>query len=96
MGSIISGPKTPTIQVVQSPAASATSSNTTSTASVTDTATSEIDEAQNDTQIASALRTDSLLRRSRGRFGTIASSFRGFFGDDGGDATQAPKTLLGE
>ncbi|MEM6781026.1 MAG: hypothetical protein AAF569_04100 [Pseudomonadota bacterium] len=50
--------------------------------------------APSDEELASEVRQENLLRRSRGRFGTILSGFRGVFTDQGN--TDGRKTLLGE
>ena len=92
MGKILSGPKAPPIQqVVQAPTPS-TAIDTSASTTQTDTGT----DVETDTQISTALRQESLLRRSRGRLGTINTSFRGFFDDVGNSLNNARKTLLGE
>lgn len=50
--------------------------------------------APNEEEIALEARKESLLRRSRGRFGTILTGFRGFLSST--DANDTRKTLLGE
>ncbi len=66
----------------------------------TPTAASQVDTAETDggdssvPQSASEAREQSLLRRSRGRFGTVQTSFRGLLGLSNTDT--ARKTLLGE
>ena len=52
--------------------------------------------APTDAEIAAEARTESLLRRSRGRFGTILTGFRGFLDESNRDETTSRKTLLGE
>ncbi|MCI5061304.1 MAG: hypothetical protein MRY79_09605 [Alphaproteobacteria bacterium] len=49
-----------------------------------------------DAQIAAEQRTQSLLRRSRGRQGTILTGFRGFLEASGELGNRTRKTLLGE
>jgi hypothetical protein len=46
-------------------------------------------------EIATEARTENLLRRSRGRLGTILTGFRGFL-DSNKDQSTKRKTLLGE
>lgn len=85
MGSLTSGPKAPAPspqQVVYVPPASST---TPAAVTSPDAPTAEA---------AATARTQSLLSRSRGRLGTIATSFRGFLGEQ--DASAKRKTLLGE
>lgn len=50
---------------------------------------------KSDAEIAAEGRRESLLRRNRGRFGTILTSFRGFL-DQTSESGQSKKTLLGE
>lgn len=52
--------------------------------------------AKSDEEIAAAARTKSLLRRSRSRFGTILTGFKGFLSPNEGTNTSDRKTLLGE
>lgn len=49
-----------------------------------------------DAEVATKNRTQSLLRRSRGRLGTIVSGFRGFLNPIENDSGASRKTLLGE
>ncbi len=91
MGKILSGPKAPSVQYVVSNPTSTSSTTDSATSTATDTST-QADESQ----ISSELRTESLLRRSRGRLGTVTSSFRGFLDSVGNTAETARKTLLGE
>lgn len=49
-----------------------------------------------DEQIAAESRTDSLLRRSRSRFGTIFTGFKGFLSQSEKSESAGRKTLLGE
>ncbi len=84
MGSISKKPKAPTIQYITNPVQTV----------VAEPTTTVVSEPGNLEVNASEARTESLLRRSRGRFGTIATSFRGFFNTANND--QQRKTLLGE
>lgn len=64
-----------------------------------DTATQNTSAEENDTRISAAqLRQENLLQRSRGRFGTILTGFRGLLDtSDNANASRTPrKTLLGE
>lgn len=47
-------------------------------------------------EVATEARQQSLLRRSRGKFGTILTSFRGFLDAKNTNDTPNRKTLLGE
>lgn len=51
---------------------------------------------KSDDAIKEESRTESLLRRSRGRFGTILTGFRGFLSQQDKPEEKGPKTLLGE
>ncbi len=55
---------------------------------------------QTDEEISATARTESLLRRSRSRFGTILTGFKGFLspteGASGSASSSGRKTLLGE
>lgn len=87
MGSISKKPKAPTIQYVVAP----TPSYTPTTPAVNE----PVVPSKTDDQISGEARTESLLRRTRGRLGTIATSFKGFL--SGVDSPSSPrKTLLGE
>lgn len=83
MGSINSRPKAPVVQpynpVVTNPPVVETSN----------------EPIKSDAEIEAEGRRESLLRRNRGRFGTILTSFRGFL-DQSSDNEQGKKTLLGE
>lgn len=85
MGSISSRPPAPTTRVVyvQQPA--------TTTPSVS--SASEQDTGPSQEEVAAQSRRENLLRRSRGRFGTVLSGFRGVFTSQG---NSTGKTLLGE
>lgn len=88
MGSITKKPKAPAITyVVRNEPVSATAS--------TPATPAPVEPEKTDSQIKAESRTDSLLCRSRGRFGTIATSFRGFL-DSANNQQSQPKTLLGE
>lgn len=86
MGSITKKAKTPAVTIVN-PVTPTTIPVSTTTVS---------DPGPTDTEISTASRTSSLLRRSRGRLGTIATSFRGFLSDKAGELNSKRKTLLGE
>ena len=89
MGSLASRPKVPQVRtvVVQQPVPQSQTP--------VKTATPSVDQpARTDDQIASDVRTDDLLRRSRGRSGTILTSFRGLQGAS--EQADGRKTLLGE
>lgn len=86
MGSITKRPKTPTVTYVK---------QTVPTSVVASTSETTAAPTQTETEISTESRTDSLLRRSRGRFGTIATSFRGLLSSADNNENQ-PKTLLGE
>jgi len=91
MGSIFGRPKT------------ATSTAPTTTTTQTSSAATETDNEPSISEQQATARTSSLLRRSRGRLGTITTSFKGFL--DTKNSSQNPfanaqstqrKTLLGE
>ena len=84
MGSINSRPKAPPVSTIKPIAAIAPVSVTTA---------SELESNEQD--LASESRQESLLRRSRGRLGTILTGFRGFLNSSNTDA-ETRKTLLGE
>jgi hypothetical protein len=84
MGSIIKKPKAPVIKRVAPRAQTP----------VTPTVVEPTETKKTDEEISADARTQSLLRRSRGRFGTIATSFRGFLNSS--DNNTQRKTLLGE
>ncbi len=88
MGSLSSRPKAPATQIVYVPSAGA---NSVPASSETGGASS------NDAESVSAqtLRNDSLLRRQRGRAGTVLTSYRGVL-NSGSNKTAGRKTLLGE
>jgi hypothetical protein len=85
MGSLTSKPKAPEIVPVYRPY-------------TPPSATAQADPAATESQAnpesaASQTRAMNLLSRSRGRFGTIQTSFRGFLGET---TSKLRKTLLGE
>lgn len=80
MGSLSSSAKAPSPQVVYAPAPSITSD--------------KASEADDSDAVAAKAREDSLLRRARGRLGTVATSLQGFLSE--GDKSEKRKTLLGE
>ena len=84
MGSLSSRPKTPQVTyVVQS--SGSTSADSTS------------ESASEETDVAAEVREDDLLRRQRGRSGTVLTSFRGLeSAADAGADSAGRKTLLGE
>lgn len=84
MGSLSSRPKTPQVTyVVQS--SGSTSADSTS------------ESASEETEVAAEVREDDLLRRQRGRSGTVLTSFRGLeSAADAGADSAGRKTLLGE
>lgn len=79
MGGISSRPKTPQIKYVVKTV------NTSDTTSASDTS---------DSDVAAEVREDDLLRRQRGRGGTVLTGFRGLSTAE--DKTAGRKTLLGE
>lgn len=101
MGSLTSSPKIPSYQapapqivyvpqpVAPTPSPASVSAPLPSDVSVSDSAEPSIEETQ------SAAREDNLLRRQRGRFGTITTGFRGILSQTN-SAAPARKTLLGE
>lgn len=87
MGSLTSGTKAPpSPQIVYMPAPVA--------APVVENTTSATPTQPTPQEKAAQAREQSLLTRSRGHLGTIATSFRGFLGQGGNTAPR--KTLLGE
>ncbi|PCJ98562.1 MAG: hypothetical protein COA45_07520 [Zetaproteobacteria bacterium] len=85
MGSLSSSPKAPRQpQTIYVPAP---------TPVINTTASASTKTVENNASQASQSRTKSLLSRSRSRFGTIATSFKGLLGNDNSGAR---KTLLGE
>ncbi len=88
MGSLSSSPKAPQqSQIVYVPSTQA-SSNT-----VADNDSANVDESGGSSEEALKNRRQSLLSRNRSRFGTIATSFQGFVGNENANGR---KTLLGE
>ncbi len=68
----------------------------TPTVSTTSTELTTTNPVKTDTEIASEARSQSLLNRSRGRLGTVLTSFRGLLSDKADDFDPPRKTLLGE
>ena len=90
MGSITKKPSAPTTIIQTVPAV-------TPVVTATDLSSTTVDEpTQTDAEIASEARTGSLLRRSRGRLGTVLTSFTGFLNPKSNDLGNQQKTLLGE
>lgn len=87
MGSITKKPKTPAVTIVNP---------VTPTVTPVTRPTIISKPEPTDVEISTASRTSSLLRRSRGRLGTIATSFRGFLNNTASDLNEKRKTLLGE
>ncbi|MGH1399430.1 MAG: hypothetical protein ACRBCT_09485 [Alphaproteobacteria bacterium] len=88
MGSISSRPSVPSTTVVYQSIPTTTTTNATSS-----TTTSSATE-QSSSESASESREASLLKRDRGRTGTVQTSFRGLV--ENLNNTQQRKTLLGE
>ncbi len=88
MGSLTSTPKVPAQQqkIVYMPAPAASAQKITAPAP-------DIDIKEQTKEEKSKIRIKSLLARKRGRFGTIATSLRGFLGQSN---PSKRKTLLGE
>ncbi len=90
MGSLSSRPSVPAQpQVIFVP-----TQTTTTTSTATPSTETYSQSSEELPQSASEARTESLLRRSRGRFGTVQTSLRGLLGLSSADAGR--KTLLGE
>lgn len=87
MGGISSGPRTtPVTYVVQQPTVSQASESADNAA-----------ESASDETTASEVRSDDLLRRQRGRGGTVLTGFRGLeLASSGAANGNGRKTLLGE
>ena len=84
MGSITKRPKAPTVQPYVPPTVTPVTSVET-----------PVEPEKTDSEIAAEAREKSLLRRSRGRFGTVLTSFKGFL-SSANDGEAPRKTLLGE
>ena len=98
MGSLVSKPKAPQpvrVQYVTVPSATSTTTTTSGSGSAssdqgTDTTTTEgLSEKE-----ASTLRAENIARRTRGRAGTVKTSFGGLLGRN--DFVPTRKSLLGE
>ncbi len=85
MGSITKKPKAPTITYVLPSEPTPVTAETVISS----------EPVKTDAEVQAEARTESLLRRSRGRFGTIATSFKGFL-DSANSERNQQKTLLGE
>ena len=101
MGSLVSKPKTPApmrVQYVSVPAASTTSPAVSSVSTDTTTNTANADNAISDAGLtdseASTMRAENLVRRARGRTGTVKTSFGGLLSTN--QITPSRKSLLGE
>lgn len=102
MGSLTSRPKiqrAPQIIYTSAPVTTVSSTatasdNTSSTDTSTSDQTSDAASAVEDAQSASENRASNLLLRTRGRQGTVLTSFRGVLSDFAGGGER--KTLLGE
>ena len=87
MGSLTKKPKTPPVQQFINPAPVVSSTPVTEP--------SEPSPSEED--IRNEVRQESLLRRSRGRLGTVFTGFRGLLSEiDSSDQSSSRKTLLGE
>ena len=90
MGSLISKPKSPpSPQVVYVPAPKPVADTITA-----DTSSAETETPKTDDEIQAEAREQNLLRRTRGRLGTILTGFRGILSP--ASAAPARKSLLGE
>lgn len=92
MGSLSSrpkAPKKPKVVFVSKPAVSSVTQAESGSSSSSETKTDQAPE-----QALAEERTASLLKRDRGRFGTVQTGFRGFLGVS--DEGSQRKTLLGE
>ena len=93
MGSITSRPKAPAspqIVYVPSPAPTPSVSQDSADQGSSNTPSTPV---QTEEEIVREVRTQNLLRRDRGRFGTILSGFRGFLNSG---SNSGGKQLLGE
>lgn len=84
MGSISSRPAVPSTTIVHQTAPTST----------TDSGSSATEPEQSTAELASDNRESSLLKRDRGRGGTVQTSFRGLVEEINGGTSR--KTLLGE
>ena len=62
----------------------------------TPTVTESAPESASEEDIREDVRQESLLRRSRGRLGTVFTGFRGLLSESANSADTTRKTLLGE
>ena len=90
MGKLLTPVKAPTIQTVRVPAVTR---ETTSPKSNGEGSTSSGEDVTSDVSSSKA-RAENLLRRSRGRFGTVITGFNGVL--EAADTRSKRKTLLGE
>ena len=81
MGSLFSTPKTPEIRPYIAPSIQSSRE--------------EIEDIKTDKEISSDIRKQNLLRRKRGKSGTILTSFSGFL-ENSNPEKEKPKKLLGE
>jgi hypothetical protein len=86
MGSLFGGAKAPKVQPVRY----------VPLAPVTTETDEEEDQEKTPQEITAELRRDNLLRRSRGRIGTIYTGFHGLYGRNEAGESDKKKTLLGE
>lgn len=103
MGSLVSVPKISTtpqprqtvryVQTVSSPPVSSPAATTAQSSNGSSASASSTNDAAAPSATVAAEREDNLLRRGRGRLGTIRTSFRGFLGPSN---EPQRKTLLGE
>lgn len=101
MGSLVSKPKTPApmrVQYVSVPAVSTTTPAVSSVSTDTGGGATGTDSASSDAGLsdseASTIRAENLVRRSRGRTGTVKTSFGGLLSTN--KITPSRKSLLGE
>ena len=95
MGSLSSRPDVPSpVQTIAVPVVSQSTSTTSADTGADSGRGVDTDIA--DAQSASEVRTQNLLQRNRGRFGTIRTGFRGLLELAGGGSSGSRKTLLGE
>lgn len=93
MGSLISKPKAPKPIIITSPVSVPVASSPPAEEGVP-LETEESGKQQDADEGAVATKSENLLKRSRGRLGTILTSFRGVLSDGAQGAAQ--KSLLGE
>lgn len=81
MGSLTKRPKAPSVPT---------------TTVITPSVQTPVDKGPSEDQIRAEVREESLLRRSRGRLGTVFTGFQGLLSEVDTPNTAARKTLLGE